>query len=156
MFRVVCLLLALAGGSAQAQELLPYLSRPVVLPNPALPTQELTLRVFSNACGVFEIGVAPNVEVEGRNVSAALWVVEPCATSSNRFYMDFPLGRFAAGEYTLEYRPFSSASGNLPVEFAGFSVIDAVHIPSTSILLLTLAGTLVLAFGVVHLTTYSS
>lgn len=102
--RASWLLIVLASGTAQAQELLPYLSQPVVLPNPALPTQDLTLRLFSNGCGVFEIEVVPTVEVTGSHVIATLWVIGPCPTSEPRFYMDFPLGRFDSGNYTLEYR----------------------------------------------------
>ncbi|MCA9233105.1 MAG: hypothetical protein KDA57_20835 [Planctomycetales bacterium] len=152
----LALVLLNLAAPALAQGVQPYPSVPRVTPNPSLPGQSLSLVLTSSSCGVFEPDVVPSITVSGSEITAELVVIEPCAPGPTSFELEFALGQFPAGDYTLTYRPVSFSSGlPLPVEFATFSVAPARPVPAISHVGLIAALSLVLlTLGWARLTTH--
>lgn len=85
---------------AQAGENIPGLTNPHVLPYPAIADQPLSLRLTWNGCGGYS---QPVVQIAGTVVTVHQTYFEVCGVPPPGHDVDFPIGSFAAGSYTLTY-----------------------------------------------------
>ena len=105
-------------GSAQSQReaagqvlVLPSpLTNLTAVPNPASPNQLVSASLFDDGCVAFGPG-GEVVTVQGFSVTLVNTVDTLCGVPTPSFYLEFPLGRFSPGTYTLTYAPKSYFSG---------------------------------------------
>lgn len=126
MLRNLSIMLLLAAMlPSQAVENRPSLTNPHVVPNPAIAGQPLSLRLTWNGCGGYG---QPVVKVSGTIVTVNQTYFEICGLPPPGHDVDFPIGSFPAGSYSLAYvsqsegSPISDPQISVPFAVAGGSL----------------------------------
>lgn len=108
MLRNISIMLLLAAMlPSQAGENIPSLSNPHVVPYPAIAGQPLSLRLSWNGCGGYS---PPLVRLAGTTVTVMQTYFQICGVPPPGNDVDFPIGSFRPGRYTLTYVSQSEGS----------------------------------------------
>lgn len=140
---------AAAAAAAHGRDFCGPLGNLRVLPNPARAGEPVVARLFSSGCASFDPETFV-VTVQDNVVTLTHVVDEICGVPPPGFDVDFALGSFLPGDYTLIYAPTSPIIGFTYVpQSAGFVVasparIATVPIASPPIIVLLGFGTLLI------------
>ena len=153
---VTCCFLATSQLAVAEPDPDPIFYFPYVFPNPASAGQEVFLALTWNGCGGWTD--PPSVQRLGSEITVSFLYNNWCAVPTTGGVLGFPLGHFAAGEYTVTYASQNTFGGwdPNPVQRITLLVNPIPRVPATSPgLLWALALGLVLC-GVAGLTIRSS
>ncbi len=139
---VICLL----SIGVYAQTIVPPYSNLRVVPSAAVVGQPVSARVLFDPCR--EIApAAGQMTISGTTVTYTITMIEDalCGTPPPSADVDFVLGTFPAGTYTLNFRTVSSMAGvSYPTISTNFTVGAATSIPVLSV---PIAALLALVLG---------
>jgi hypothetical protein len=122
LLKLVATLLLAATMTSHAGESVPALTNPRVIPDPAIAGQPVSLRLRWNGCGGYS---EPVVQVSGTVVTVSQTYFEICGVPPPGHDVDFAIGSFPAGSYTLTYisqsdgAPDADPSINVPFVVTG-------------------------------------
>lgn len=111
-----------------AQSLGPSVVNPVVVPAVSSQGEPLTLVLTSYGCGEYN---APFITVSNFVVTVTQAVNPECGFATPAGEIEFPLGTFSPGSYTLVYQPTDRLNmGNIwQAQTTQFTVLEPVSVP---------------------------
>ena len=136
------------------QPVMPPLTNPRIIPNPARAGEPIFVRFDVNGCSGWLPG-EEQVTVLGNVVTLTHQVDWLCGVPPPNYEADFALGTFQPGTYTLVYAPTWSFGDPYLTQSIQFGVF-AIPIPASSWWAAVVLGLALLLFGSRHLTVHSS
>lgn len=119
----------LASPAHAAPDPFPSVTNPRVVPNPATAGAPVSYRILFDGCGSVQ---PPVITRAGEVVTVRQSYGQVCGLPPPPFDIDFPLGTFAAGQYTLVYISRNSSPGftdNDPI-VVPFGVVAPATVPT--------------------------